>query len=106
MIASARRAHVVTLSVYDLAADARLTPVETIAVSEPARFLSRSAAEIVRSLNPGPYFLRIVDADGRDVLELWTPRPGQGGYTVDPAYAGCSTITQNGLGMPPPCPRR
>jgi hypothetical protein len=97
-------AEVVSLRVYDLSARARQTPVMTIAVRQPAQFLSRYLNELLDAVNPGPYYLRIVDGNGRPILEIWAPGPGHGGYAVARKYAGCSLVTQDGLGIPPPCP--
>ena len=104
-VAVAQHAEVVSLRVYRLASDARLTPVETVAVSQPARFLSDSIDKILRALNPEPYYLRVLDAEGRDVLVIWTPGHGRFGYAVEPKYRGCNPLTENGLGGPPRCPK-
>jgi hypothetical protein len=103
-VALAQGAEVVSLRVYDLSARASLTPVVTIAVSQPARFLRDSLLKMTSALNPTPHYLRVVDGDGRRILELWTPRPGRGGYSVVRKYAGCSNLTEEGLGIPSPCP--
>jgi hypothetical protein len=103
-VAVAQSAEVVSLRIYDLSARARLTPVVTIAVSQPARFLRDSLVKMNGALNPRPHYLRVVDGDGRRILELWTSGPGRGGYSVVRKYAGCSNLTEEGLGMPPPCP--
>jgi hypothetical protein len=103
-VAVAQGAEVVSLRVYDLSARASLTPLVTIAVSQPARFLRDSLLKMTGALNPGPYYLRIVDGDGRRILEVWTPQPGRGGYYIVRKYAGCSNLTEEGLGIPPPCP--
>jgi len=104
-LAAAQGAQVVSLRVYRLAREASHVPVLTIAVARPAPFLRDSLTDLVRALNPGPYYLRVVDPDARRVLELWTPRRGRGGYSVEPRYAGCNLITESGLGGRPPCPR-
>jgi hypothetical protein len=103
-VALAQGAEVVSLRIYHLSARASLTPVITIAVSQPARFLRDSLLTVAEALNPRPHYLRVVDGDGRRVLELWTPRRGRGGYSVVRKYAGCSKLAEEGLGIPPPCP--
>lgn len=102
--ANAQGAEVVSLRVYNLADHARLTPVATIAVLQPARFLRDSLATMFHTLDPGPYYLRVLDGDGRHILDVWTPRPGRSGYSVERKYAGCSVLTENGTGIPPQCP--
>lgn len=104
-VAVAQHAEVVSLRVYRLASDARLTPVETVAVSQPAPFLRDSIDKILRALNPEPYYLRVLDAEGRDVLDIWTTGHGRSGYTVQLKYRGCNPLTEDGLGGPPPCPK-
>ena len=103
-VAVVRGAEVVSLRIYDLSAHARLTPIMTIAVRQPADFLAHYLNGLLDAVNPGPYYLRIVDGNGRPILEIWTPGPGHGGYAVARKYAGCNLVTQDGLGIPPPCP--
>ncbi len=78
-------------------------PALTIAVNHPAKFLSTHLGPVLGSLGSGPAFLYVVDSGDRLVYEF--QRAGNGGGShVRPDLMGCSSLVDNGLGVPPPCP--
>jgi len=84
-------------------------PVVTLAVSDPAPFLKRRLQRFLDQTQlpgHGDVYLRVVDGDGRRVLE-WMHQETAGALWIRPALLECSPIQPVGrlLGATyPPCP--
>ncbi|MGD0274002.1 MAG: hypothetical protein ABSB96_09780 [Gaiellaceae bacterium] len=107
---------IVRLKVFESPA---LTTSLVLAASRPAYFLLHQLKPIIPQLtasgNDIAYYLRVVDARGKNVLE-WSGRPARsssakaffhGTLYVRPGLEGCSPIVAVGFSTSiPPCPSK
>jgi hypothetical protein len=108
---------IVSLKVYSTPSIApSLSPALVLAVARPAYSLRHQLRTALRLLaeNRSAYYLRVVDARAKRVLEFyWSPARGaavqpEGSISVRPGLLACSpiSIVGGGIGRVPPCPSK